>query len=174
MPAGADGNPDLSATARAYRGPVPHQPRLGEKPCSSVPRDRPSLLIFSLFGILAVELVLVRAGMDRTAVIRTTRINLWYSTAAVVLALGFARAVLADKDWDYYQHNLFFWTKIAIFLLVGLLSIPPTLAFLRWKRAQDAPPATEITCVRRFFLAEVALFARLPVFAAAMARGYGV
>ena len=67
-----------------------------------------------------------------------------------------------------------FWTKIAIFLLVGLLSIPPTLAFLRWKRAQDAPPATEITRVRRFLLAEVALFALLPVFAAAVARGYGV
>ena len=38
--------------------------------------------------------------MDRTAVIRTTRINLWYGIAAVVLALGFARAVLADKGWD--------------------------------------------------------------------------
>ena len=42
--------------------------------------------------------------------------------------------------------------------MIGLLSVPPTLAFLKW---------------RRYLWMEVALFPLLPAFAAAMARGYG-
>jgi putative membrane protein len=33
--------------------------------------------------------------------------------------------------------------------------------------------ATDVASVRRFLVAEVAVFALIPIFAAAMARGYG-
>jgi hypothetical protein len=52
-------------------------------------------------------------------------------------------------------------------------SIPPTLAFLKWRRAGTLPPAEAVAKVRRYLWIEVALFALLPAFAAAMARGYG-
>jgi putative membrane protein len=132
------------------------------------------LLIFALFGILAAELVLVRSNLDRAAVSRVGTIDLWYGVVAgAILIVGFTRAIFAAKGWAYYEHNAFFWAKMAAFVCVALLSVPPTIKYIRWQRASALPNATEIAVVRRFLWAEVALFALLPAFAAAMARGFG-
>ena len=132
------------------------------------------LLIFSLFGVLTAEFVVVRPGMTNAMVERITAIDLWYGVlAGLILAVGFGRAIFAAKGWLYYSHNAFFWAKIAVFVIIGLLSVPPTLAFIRWRRAVDAPDDRQILRVRGLLWVEVGLFLLLPVFAAAMARGYG-
>lgn len=132
------------------------------------------LLIFILFGVLVAELVLVRSRLDRQTVTRTARIDLWYGIiAGMIVVVGFTRAIFAAKGWHYYEYNIFFWAKMTTFVLVALLSVLPTIKYLRWKRAGAVPSELEITFVRRFLWAEVALFALLPIFAAAMARGYG-
>lgn len=132
------------------------------------------LLVFGLFGILFAELMLVRPGIDLPTLQRVGRIDLAYGVlAGLIVVVGFARAGMAAKGWDYYAHNLFFWAKIGVFLLVGLLSVPPTVAFIRWRRAGVAPTDRQVKGVRRFIHYEAALFALLPAFAAAMARGYG-
>ncbi len=132
------------------------------------------LLIFALFGVLFGELLLVRAGMDQSAVSTTVAIDLWYGIiAAIIIVAGFSRAIFAAKGWSYYAHNMFFWCKISVFVIIGLLSVPPTLSYIRWRRRATAPTAAEIMVVRRFLYGELALFAALPAFAAAMARGYG-
>jgi putative membrane protein len=132
------------------------------------------LLIFLLFGVLIAELILVRPGMDRTALNRVGAIDLWYGIlAGLILVLGFSRAVFAAKGWLFYSHNAFFWAKIGTFLVIGLLSVPPTLQFIVWRRAEGLPEARKIRGVRRLLYLEVLLFALLPAFAAAMARGYG-
>jgi len=59
------------------------------------------------------------------------------------------------------------------FALVGLLSIPPTLALSRWRRSALLPDERAIKSVRRLLHYELALFLLLPLFAAAMARGFG-
>jgi len=133
------------------------------------------LTIFALFGVLIVELVLVQKGMDDSAIKRVAGVDLWYGIlAGVIVTFGFSRAVFAAKGWDYYQHNAIFWAKIAVFVVIGLLSVPPTLAYIRWRKpGSPTPPEAEIAGVRRLLWLEVALFALLPVLAAAMARGYG-
>jgi len=132
------------------------------------------LLIFALFGVLFAELIAVRRGMDSAAVARIASVDLWYGVlAALILIVGFSRAVFAAKGWRYYQHNGFFWAKIAAFAAVGLLSVPPTIRFIQWRRAGISPSDSQIASVRRYLHAEVVLFALLPAFAAAMARGYG-
>ena len=132
------------------------------------------LLIFALFGVLCAELIAVCRGMEHATVARIGAIDLWYGVlAGLILVVGFSRAVVAAKGWFYYQHNGFFWAKIATFAVIGLLSVPPTIRFIQWRRAGIAPPDAGIATVRRFLYAEVVLFALLPTFAAAMARGYG-
>ncbi len=88
-------------------------------------------------------------------------------------SVGFARAIFAAKGWVYHAHNVFFWSKIGTFALIGLLSVPPTLAYLRWRRAKIAPTDAQIRVAQRYLWIEITLFALLPIFAAAMARGYG-
>jgi putative membrane protein len=132
------------------------------------------LLIFALFGVLCAELIAVRRGIDAATVARIAAVDLWYGVlAGLILIVGFSRAVFAAKGWFYYQHNGFFWAKIATFLVIGLLSVPPTIRFIIWRRDRVAPADAAIAGVRRYLYAEVALFALLPGFAAAMARGYG-
>lgn len=132
------------------------------------------ILVFSLFGVLFGEIVLVRRGVDLATVTRVGRIDLMYgAVAGLIVVVGFARAVFAAKGWTYYSHNLFFHLKIATFVLVGLLSVPPTIAYIRWRKAGTAPTDAQVAGVRRWLLAELVLFAFIPAFAAAMARGYG-
>ncbi len=132
------------------------------------------LLIFTLFGVLVAELALVRRGMGVDTVARVASIDLTYGVlAGLIVVVGFSRAIFAAKGWSYYSHNGFFWAKIATFVVVGLLSVPPTIKFIRWRGTGTAPGDAEVGGVRRLLYAEVVLFALLPAFAAAMARGYG-
>jgi putative membrane protein len=132
------------------------------------------LLVFSIFGVLAAELVVVRPGMSLLDVKRVAAVDVWYGAlAGVIVVVGFCRAVFAAKGWAYYSHNLFFWTKIGTFVLIGLLSIPPTLGFLRWRRLGVVPEPAQARGVRWILWAEMLLFAPLLASAAAMARGYG-
>ena len=112
--------------------------------------------------------------LDKMTITRTARIDLWYGVVAgLIVIVGFTRAIFAAKGWNYYEHNTFFWAKIATFGVIAVLSVPPTLKYLGWQRSGTVPTSVEIAVVRRFLWAEVALFALLPIFAAAMARGFG-
>lgn len=105
---------------------------------------------------------------------RLARVDIWYGVlAAAIVVVGFSRAIFAAKGWAYYSHNAFFWAKIGTFVLVALLSVPPTIQYIKWQRASETPNGPDVGRVQRFLYAELVLFAFLPIFAATMARGYG-
>lgn len=138
------------------------------------------LAVFALAAIIAFELALTARAVDDAAILRLARVDAWYGVvAAIVLAVGAARVAFGAKGPAYYMENSFFWTKMGLFLAVGLLSIAPTLRYLAWRRRLRSDPAftpdvAALRAVRRALWAEVALFAGIPVAAAAMARGYGM
>ena len=137
------------------------------------------LLFLLLAGVLAFEIGIVRSSMDRKDILRVARVDIWYGIlAGAIILVGFSRAIFAAKGWAYYSVNLFFWAKLAAFAVVGLLSIVPTIEFIRWRKALSSnltfsPTPQGIRNVRRVLFAEAIVFALIPVFAAAMARGYG-
>jgi putative membrane protein len=98
--------------------------------------------------------------------------------SGALVAIGFLRVFFGAKGSDFYIHNHVFWTKVVLFAIVGLMSIKPTRAFLRWRKAQAAdagftPEEVDIRSVRKTLMTEIHIFALLPIAAAAMARGYG-
>ena len=134
--------------------------------------------IFILFAFLSVELVMLRDPLDAAGIRKLARIDLWYFGAAMaVLLTGFLRLGLGAKGADFYMSSWPFYVKIALFLAVGLISINPTMSFIRWRRALDDPawklPADEQRRVRRLAMIEVHLAALIPLFAVIMARGLG-
>jgi len=132
------------------------------------------VLIFGVFATLLAEFLLLRALTSKEAVARVAAIDQWYGVlATLILIVGFSRAVYAAKGWFYYSHNAFFWAKIATFALIGLISIRPTLVFIRWRRSGTVPDAAAIRPLRMCLHIELSLFVLLLAFAAAMARGYG-
>jgi putative membrane protein len=132
------------------------------------------LLIFAVFGFLLAEFITLRTPLSRDSIARIAAADLGYGIAAALIVLiGFARAIFAAKGWAYYSHNAFFWLKLGTFAVIGVLSIKPTILFIRWRRAADLPGAAEVQAMRGRLHFELALFAFLPIFAAAMARGFG-
>jgi putative membrane protein len=132
------------------------------------------LLVFTLYGIVFAEFFALRQSLGGHALARLARLDLVYGlNAGLIIVVGFSRAIFAAKGWHYYAHNGFFWAKIGTFALIGLASIPPTLAYLRWRKAGAEPSALEIKRVRFYLHLELGLFVPLLGFAAAMARGYG-
>ena len=137
------------------------------------------LLVFSLAAVLAAELASVRPGLAGAGLKRLGVLDMHYGfIAALILVVGFGRVYWGAKGPEAFLGNWAFWSKIAAFAVVGLLSAPPTVRILQWRgRAKSEPDfalsAADVAWVRRFLVAEVAVFALIPIFAAAMARGYG-
>lgn len=137
------------------------------------------LSIFVLFALLTCEHILFRANLDHATARRLLRIDLAYGvTAGLVLATGLARVIWFGKGLDYYLHNWVFHAKVTLFILVGLLSILPTLTFFNWRNdllAGKAPTITPSQARRTIWVIrlELLLLVCLPFLASLMARGVG-
>ena len=138
------------------------------------------LLILSLAGLLSIEIALVQPGVGGAKLKTLGAIDAAYgATAGLILVVGFSRVYWGAKGPAFYLENPVFWAKIAAFAVVGLLSILPTIAILKWGKQAKADPAfapsvVEVTRMRRVLILELTVFALIPIFAAAMARGYGL
>jgi putative membrane protein len=133
------------------------------------------LAAFALIAILAGETLLLRPGLTAADVARLSRLDLFYGLVAVaVLALGLARAVYGVKGWEFYAGNPYFWAKLSAFIVMGLLSVPPTLRFPKWKRAAAAtgalPDVATIRSTRVYVIAQWTVFLAIPLLAAALGR----
>jgi len=137
------------------------------------------LSIFLLVAAQAAQAVLLRPGLSANGVRRLAFYDRIYGLSAVaVLASGVLRLTLGAKGVAFYMHNPWFHAKIAVYVLIALCSIMPTIAFLRWSKAArqagHVPDDAAIRGARRWVLAETHLLVLLPLFAALMARGYGM
>ncbi len=104
--------------------------------------------------------------------------RLYGVSAAVVLVAGGVRAYRFEKGLDYYLANPFFHLKLTLFVLVGLLSVYPTIVFIGWRgdvKARRAPMVTEAQHAWITRLLEIELVALLAIVACAslMAKGVG-
>jgi putative membrane protein len=132
------------------------------------------LAVFGLVVMLAVQRTLLKA--DPIDVPRLARLDGAYGlTAIIVIAIGVLRVATGARGWAFYESNPYFWAKMAAFITIGLLSVGPTLMFLRWARAAKADPAFQPTAedlarARRIVGIELLLIFPLVGFAAAMAR----
>jgi putative membrane protein len=138
------------------------------------------LSVFTLAGLLLAEVALLRPGISGDRLKQIGAVDAAYgAVAGLIVVVGILRVIFGDKGADYYIHNWAFWLKMAAFVLVGLLSIPPTMSILGWRRKLVADPNFTpdpglVARLRRFFAGEIIAFAFIPIFAAAMARGYGI
>ena len=138
------------------------------------------IAMISIAVVLVVEHMVCTPGMTGSRVRVLARLDLAYMCLALLaLGSGAVRVAWFGKGAAFYLHNPVFYIKIALFLAVGLISIPPTLQFLRWMRslksgATNVASDYQVIRVRRHILIELALFALIPLMATLMARGIGV
>lgn len=124
------------------------------------------------------EWVLLRGSASAAVIARLARIDLAYGVVAgVLLLVGVLRVVYGVKGAAFYTGSWIFWLKIVAFLAAGLISIRPTMAFIRWSRVARTggalPPGADWITMRRIVVVELHLLAVVAVAAALMARGVG-
>jgi putative membrane protein len=133
--------------------------------------------IFALLWFLAKEWTLLRAGAANVDIERIAKADAGFgATAGLVLVTGALRAAFGAKGWAFYAHNPAFHAKVTLFVIVGLVSIAPTLQFLRWRKARRADAAFRVPDAqwkraRRFIMIELHLIALIPLLAVIMSRG---
>ncbi|MDB5986967.1 MAG: hypothetical protein JWR16_2020 [Nevskia sp.] len=134
------------------------------------------LSIIATAATLVAEAVLLRPSLIAQSGRWLARVDIAYFVAVIAaIASGFSRAIWGAKGWEFYAHNPAFRCKLGLFIVIGLVSIPPTLQFMRWARAFRGDPAymvpaAELKRARRFVLIELHLLALLPLFAVMMSR----
>ncbi|HTS93054.1 MAG TPA: DUF2214 family protein [Stellaceae bacterium] len=136
------------------------------------------VLVFALVAFIAVEFVLFQPELDAAAIRALARIDSAYgAVAGLVIVVGVLRVIYGGKGSNFYLGNPWFWAKMATIFAIALISIVPSLALLRWRRASKAdpgfvPPAAAHRHARAHIALELALVPVILICAAAMAR-YG-
>lgn len=135
--------------------------------------------VFVLFAFLSIELVLLKGELTAPAIRQLGRMDIWYfGSAIVVLATGVTRLMFGAKGPEFYLTAWPIYVKIALFLLVAVLSVNPTLRFIHWRRELDHDAAWRVSAaeqrrMRRRVLLEVHIAALIPLVAVIMSRGLG-
>jgi putative membrane protein len=137
------------------------------------------MAMIALGALLCCELMLLWSAVGAREARRLAIFDLGYLVAAVlVLVSGVLRLTWLGKSPGFYLQNPVFWIKLALFVAIALISIPPTMRYLRWRRAAldagSAPHPADVTLARRYVVAELVLLAFIPLTAVLAARGIGL
>ena len=131
-------------------------------------------------GCLVLERRLIQPNMGKAEAITMVVTDVTYGLAALlVLASGILRVMVFGHGAEFYTENPVFWTKVALFLSVGVLSLYPTVTYIRWAiplRQGQQPEVSASMAGRIGWIINVELvgFALIPAFAVLMARGIGL
>lgn len=135
--------------------------------------------ILALVVFVTSEAAICRAEwMSADIVERLVRVDRIYGIAALtVLITGFLRIYLGMKGAGWYWTNWLLHLKITLFVLAGLISLIPTMRFLRWRRNLRAtgalPAAEEVRKVRKLVMLQAHIIPIIPLAAVFLARGFG-
>jgi putative membrane protein len=135
------------------------------------------LCAFTLVSALAIEFALLRQELTLSSARRLQVTDLVLGTAAgFLLAIGLVRVFYLEKGAAYYWHSHAFLAKFGLFIIVGLLSIIPTMEFLSWGGAIKAGQVPVMEPARRKRITmvihiELAAVVIILLCAAIMARG---
>lgn len=130
--------------------------------------------VIVLAGTLIIENIAISKEISREDLRNLLKVDAVYGlSAGLVAILGISLWLWVGKPSSFYSSNPVFHAKLTLFVLVALLSIYPTVFFLRQRKNQVEPilvPAGVIRVLR----IELVLLAFIPVLAYLMARGVGL
>jgi len=132
------------------------------------------IAIFVLAGALIIENIAIKPVITAEDARNLAKVDAAYGSAAALVALfGTGLWFWFGKPVDFYSYNPLFLLKIGLFILIALLSIYPTLFFLKHRKAAD----TELVvpkAIRTLLRVELVLLCVIPVLAFLMTRGIGL
>ena len=131
--------------------------------------------IFAIVGSLASEHLILKKELTRAEIGRLARIDAVYGIAAVTLLIAGLALWLGSvgKPAVYYTKNWVFHTKLTLFLMVGLLSIYPTIFFIKNRKGNFEEIVAVPKIIFMMLRMELLLLLIIPLLAGLMSRGVG-
>ena len=130
--------------------------------------------IMVIAAMLIAEHIMLKPSLPLDSLRKLARIDGIYGAAAfVVLMAGLLMWFSVGKPASFYTGNPIFLLKVSLFVIMGLLSIYPTVFIIRAARARTATieiPRQIILLVRM----ELLLLCIIPLLAVLMAKGIGL
>ncbi len=127
-----------------------------------------------LFASLAVELALFKPTVDGLTARKLAKIDALFGLSALlVIATGLLQVFSFGKTAGYYGHNFIFHIKMTAFLIVFLMSIFPTIKFVKARNTAANSEATYPKSLGIILKIEMALLVIIPLLGVLMANGYG-
>lgn len=137
------------------------------------------LCFVAIMLLLSFEMLLLKQPLTLASARKIMRYDAIYGAfAGAVLIVGALRVMYFEKGPLYYMHSTPFMAKMALFVAVGLISIYPTLTFLKWGKSlkQGIVPVLDDAQSRRLRIlihVELTLLLLMMLCAAMMAKGIG-
>lgn len=135
------------------------------------------LAFVAIMLALAAEMILLKQPLTLDSARKILRYDVVYGVSAgLILVVGALRVMYFEKGASYYLNSAPFIGKMALFILVGLISIYPTIVFLKWRASLKqgiAPDLSESAkrTLRIVIHVELTLLALMILNAVLMAKG---
>jgi putative membrane protein len=131
--------------------------------------------IFGIVGTLVSEHLLLKPQMTRGEIGRIAKIDSIYGLAALSLITVGLTLWLGGfgKPSEWYSRNWIFHTKITCFALIGLLSIYPTVFFIKNRKGAVNELVSIPKSIYMMIRLELTLLFIIPLLAGLMSRGIG-
>ena len=135
------------------------------------------LSIIILVATVFAEQFFVKRQIKKTELFRLVIIDGIYGLSSIlVVTTGLLRVFFFAKGGDYYFSNGIFLLKFSLFIVVGLLSILPTITFLKLRKKikKDDLNEVELPHFRAILVSvrlELILLLIIPLLAVLMANG---
>lgn len=131
--------------------------------------------IILIAGALAVELALFSKSMKRNKIKQLFVVDGIYGAAAIAaVGAGFLLWFVVGKPADYYAHNYIFHIKVGLAILLGLLSIIPTVFIFKNRKGSMDDMVEVPGHILIIVKLEVLILLMIPLLAVAMANGKGI
>ena len=132
------------------------------------------------FAALAIERKILKPDLNREESIAMVIADIVYGIAGLILlTTGILRVLYFGQGSHFYTENPLFWLKVGLFILVGALSLYPTITYILWViplRKNQLPKVDSSLSARLGIIINIELvgFALIPLLAVFMSRGVGL
>lgn len=130
--------------------------------------------IFTWVSALVLQWFLVQPILRRQQIQQLARIDAVYGLSAIlVVGMGLSLWFGLGKPAEYYSLNPIFHAKVGLAVVVGLLSIYPTIFFARHRKGDPTSEVAVPARIRQVITVELLIMLVIPLLATLMAAGVG-
>jgi putative membrane protein len=128
--------------------------------------------VFAMLSFLVAELALVRTSMKRGEIAKISKLDGLYGLMAVIMvAAGLILWFGVGKPSSFYTANLLFHIKVGLAVLVGLISIVPTVFFLKNRKGNQDEEVSIPPRIKGLIILQLVIIGLIPLLAVLMANG---